>query len=218
MTDRLGSFITLPPHSRCWWPYIQIWCFMLSTLCITGGAQLICKSQCGNVELAYPFGVQDGCGSRSLRGLLVCLAAGRGSGEQLQLNSTSSALVFDVDLIDYKAYRIIINQSGVDQGDDGCKNVNSTLAGEAAYQLSWVYEGSSTCSSNFSGFGKSDYCTACELNQGACGYNFMSPDVETCLCSTNSTTTGCYAPSPSPLHSQSGGRGRILHIVLHTLA
>ncbi|XP_057959013.1 uncharacterized protein LOC131151688 [Malania oleifera] len=63
-----------------------------------------CRTSCGGIAVNYPFGIDDGCGARQLRNMLVCNATA--SGDSLFFQTPSGS--YKVRSIDYDAKTVAI--------------------------------------------------------------------------------------------------------------
>ncbi|XP_031380577.1 uncharacterized protein LOC116195478 isoform X2 [Punica granatum] len=75
--------------------------FVLAAALLRVAAALPCRSSCGEVQIDYPFGIDDGCGTPQLRGWLSCNGT---SGLFLQTPSGA----YKVESIDYQKQRVMV--------------------------------------------------------------------------------------------------------------
>lgn len=87
--------------------------YVLSVSASESDGSTICPDTCGNVPVAFPFGVRDGCGARQFRNMFNCSSSSSsnsvidgGGGGQLFFQTPSGG--YGVKSIDYRANTMVI--------------------------------------------------------------------------------------------------------------
>lgn len=75
--------------------------FLLAAALLRASTASQCQASCGDVQVDYPFGIDDGCGAPQLRGWLSCNGT---SGLFLQTPSGA----YRVESVDYQKQRMMV--------------------------------------------------------------------------------------------------------------
>ncbi|KVH97806.1 Wall-associated receptor kinase galacturonan-binding domain-containing protein [Cynara cardunculus var. scolymus] len=89
--------------------------FLIFTLCTLVKSQSsLCRSSCGEIQINYPFGIDDGCGSPNYRNILVCSEPNR-----LELRTPSGRYL--IRRIDYSDPHILVTDQSMWNCQDGSR-------------------------------------------------------------------------------------------------
>ncbi|KAJ9563804.1 hypothetical protein OSB04_008964 [Centaurea solstitialis] len=89
--------------------------FLTFTLCTLVKSQSsLCRTSCGEIQINYPFGIDDGCGSPNYRNILVCSEPNR-----LELRTPSGR--YPIRRIDYSDPHILVMDQSMWNCEDGSR-------------------------------------------------------------------------------------------------